>query len=296
MSSFGQQLRGIRKDRGLRQKDLAEALQVAQTTIANYEQGARFPDETTLHRLADFFGVSLDLLLGRAETIAAVETGEEQQPLLPRQAIRYLEFVLDRRPEEARALIGAILEGKGGVQEIYLHVLQPALRELGRRWETGEVDVSEEHYCSEITQSIMAEVMAGVSQPGKNASVFIGFSVSGELHDIGVHKLTDFLAVEGWRAIFLGNNLPTPSILKSIRHHRADVIGISAAMPYHVNPVASLIQVIRSSTLPPSLKIVVGGRVFNQEPELWRRVGADGYASDAARAIEVISGLLGGKA
>jgi transcriptional regulator with XRE-family HTH domain len=111
MSSFGQQLRGIRKDRGLRQKDLAEALQVAQTTIANYEQGARFPDETTLHRLADFFGVSLDLLLGRAETIAAVETGEEQQPLLPRQAIRYLEFVLDRRPEEARALIDSPLCG-----------------------------------------------------------------------------------------------------------------------------------------------------------------------------------------
>lgn len=295
MSSFGRQLRGLRKDRSLRQKDLAEALQVAQTTIANYEQGTRFPDETTLHRLADFFGVSLDFLLGRMETVSSVVTAEQQNRPLPPEAIRYLELVLDHQLEEAGRLIDSALEQNWTVKEIYLQVLQPAMWEVGRRWETGEMDVSEEHFCSEVTQTIMAQVMTGISKPRKNASVFVGFSVAGELHEIGVRMVSDFLLIEGWRAIFLGNNIPTASILKAIRDNQADVVGISASMPYHINPVASLIQVIRTSDLPRLVKIVVGGRVFNQEPELWRQVGADGYASDAARAVETISGLVGRK-
>jgi methanogenic corrinoid protein MtbC1 len=290
--SFGHQLRGLRKDRGLRQKDLADALQVAQTTIANYEQGTRFPDEATLHRLADFFAVSLDILLGRSETTNGVGTGGEQNRPIPQEANHYLELVLDHQPEEATRLISSYLDRNWTVKEIYLQILQPALWEVGRRWETGEVDVSEEHFCSEVSQAIMAKVMADIPTPKNDAPVFVGFSVSGELHDIGVRMVRDFLLLEGWRAVFHGNNLPTASVLKEIRIHRADVVGISATMSYHVNPVASLIQVIRTSDLPQALKIVVGGRVFNQEPDLWRQIGADGYASDAARAVETISGLI----
>ena len=42
-------------------------LGLAQTTIANYEQGKRFPDEQTLLKIADFFNVSMDYLFGRSE-------------------------------------------------------------------------------------------------------------------------------------------------------------------------------------------------------------------------------------
>lgn len=292
MSSFGSQLRGIRKDRGLRQKDLAEELQVAQTTIANYEQGTRFPDEATLHRLADFFGVSLDFLMGRTETTGAVGTAVEPDRPLPPEAIRYLELVLDHQLDEAGRLIDSYLERNWTVMEIYMQIFQPVMWEVGRRWETGDMDVSEEHFCSEVTQAIMSKVIAGIPTPKNHARVFVGFSVSGELHDIGIQMVCDLLLLKGWRAVFHGNNLPIASVLKEIRDHRADVVGISASMSYHVNSAANMIQVIRTSELPRALKIVVGGRVFNQEPELWRQVGADGYASDAARAVETISGLV----
>ena len=61
ISNLGDRLKKIRKDKNLRQIDLASSLGLAQTTIANYEQGTRFPNEKTLSQIADFFNVSLKM-------------------------------------------------------------------------------------------------------------------------------------------------------------------------------------------------------------------------------------------
>ncbi len=58
-------LRDLREDRDLKQKQLAELLQVHQTTYSDYELGRLNIPIAALHRLADFYGVSIDYLLGR---------------------------------------------------------------------------------------------------------------------------------------------------------------------------------------------------------------------------------------
>ena len=58
-------LRELRKGRSLTQEDMARILEFARTTYANYEQGTREPDNKTLNKLADYFQVSTDYLLGR---------------------------------------------------------------------------------------------------------------------------------------------------------------------------------------------------------------------------------------
>lgn len=66
-SAFAQRLVGLRAERSLSQYKLAEALGFSRGQIANYEQGSREPDHATLQQFADFFGVSVDYLLGRTE-------------------------------------------------------------------------------------------------------------------------------------------------------------------------------------------------------------------------------------
>ncbi len=58
-------LRDLREDRDLKQKDLAEYLQVHQTTYSDYELGRLNIPVTVLHRLADYYGVSIDYMLCR---------------------------------------------------------------------------------------------------------------------------------------------------------------------------------------------------------------------------------------
>jgi transcriptional regulator, XRE family len=60
-------LKELRKSRKLLQKDLARYLQVAESTYSYWEQGKFEPDTETLKKLADYFDVSVDYLLGRAE-------------------------------------------------------------------------------------------------------------------------------------------------------------------------------------------------------------------------------------
>lgn len=60
-----QKLKILRKEKKVTQSELADILGIARTTYANYEQGTREPDNTTLNKLADFFEVSTDYLLGR---------------------------------------------------------------------------------------------------------------------------------------------------------------------------------------------------------------------------------------
>ncbi|MBD8075416.1 MULTISPECIES: helix-turn-helix domain-containing protein [Bacillus cereus group] len=64
---FGTRLHALRKERKLRQEDMAKQLGIARTTYAMYEQGNREPDYNTLIKLATFFEVSIDYLLGTTE-------------------------------------------------------------------------------------------------------------------------------------------------------------------------------------------------------------------------------------
>lgn len=72
--TFGARLRTLREEQGLYQKDLAEKLNLTQKTISNYENNERFPDQKTLHKIADLFNVSIDFLLGRTEIRTPIPT------------------------------------------------------------------------------------------------------------------------------------------------------------------------------------------------------------------------------
>ena len=60
-----QRLKDLREDRDYRQIDVANATGIDQKTLSNYETGKTKPDSDSLIRLADFFGVSIDYLVGR---------------------------------------------------------------------------------------------------------------------------------------------------------------------------------------------------------------------------------------
>ncbi|MER2190655.1 MAG: helix-turn-helix transcriptional regulator [Solibacillus sp.] len=67
---FGTRLTALRKQKKLLQADLANKIGIARATYGAYEQGTRQPDFDTLEKIADFFEVSIDYLLGRTDTPA----------------------------------------------------------------------------------------------------------------------------------------------------------------------------------------------------------------------------------
>lgn len=62
---IGQTIAELRMEKGIFQKELAACLKVSVGTVSNYENGRHYPDPATLCKIADFFGVTTDYLLGR---------------------------------------------------------------------------------------------------------------------------------------------------------------------------------------------------------------------------------------
>lgn len=98
-------LRELREGKNISQKELGEIFNVAQNTISNWEKGSREPDASTLLKLADLFGVSVDYILGRTdikkapETIAAHHEGEEWTEEELEDIEKFKEFVRMRRQQ-----------------------------------------------------------------------------------------------------------------------------------------------------------------------------------------------------
>ncbi|GEA16144.1 MAG: hypothetical protein PWR22_1064 [Moorella sp. (in: firmicutes)] len=68
MKTLGERLAALRKEKALTQAEMARRLNMGQSTIAMYERNKRSPDAETLQKLADFFKVSVDFLLGRVDS------------------------------------------------------------------------------------------------------------------------------------------------------------------------------------------------------------------------------------
>ncbi len=69
-------LKELRETIGISQSAFAREINVAQNTVSNWERGTREPDNETLAKIADFFGVTTDYLLGR-------EPNEDKKNSLP---------------------------------------------------------------------------------------------------------------------------------------------------------------------------------------------------------------------
>ena len=68
MSDIGKRMAALREDRDLSQRQFAKQMHLSPSSVSNYETGHRVPSLDFLCRVADFYGVSTDYLLGRTST------------------------------------------------------------------------------------------------------------------------------------------------------------------------------------------------------------------------------------
>ena len=165
------------------------------------------------------------------------------------------------------------------LEQLYVDVFQPALYEVGARWEANRLTVAQEHVATAITQYVMAQVYEAPDSNALDKGTIVLTGVEGELHNIGAVMVGDLLELSGWRVRFLGSNLPASSILGMIRDTAPSHVGISATMLFNIGAVRHLVQSLRAE-FADRIRILVGGAAFRTTPDLWRQVAADAYASD----------------
>ena len=215
----------------------------------------------------------------------------EDKPLV-KLLEQYLEFLLNGDRHSAGKMIIEAVDNGISVKDIYLHVFQSSLYEVGRLWQENKITVAQEHYITAATQLIMSQLYPYISNSKKTGKVLVATSVSKELHEVGVRMVADFFEMDGWNTFYLGANTPTESIIQTIISKKADLVLISATISSHIGEVMDLIRTVRRCAECRDPKIIVGGYPFNVDINLWKKVGADGQAEDAETAIEMAEKLV----
>ena len=216
---------------------------------------------------------------------------DDEKPLV-KLLEQYLELLLKGDRHSAGKMIIEAVDNGISVKDIYLHVFQSSLYEIGRLWQENKITVAQEHYCTAATQLIMSQLYPYISNRDKGDKVLVATSVSRELHEIGVRMVADFFEMDGWNTFYLGANTPTESIIETIISKRADLVLISATISSHIGEVIDLIRAIHSCGECRDPKIIVGGYPFRVDTDLWKKVGADGQAVDAETAVEMAEKLV----
>lgn len=94
--SLGKRLKLLREKSNLNQKELADKLNIPNQSISNYERDYRQPDYENLLKLADFYSVSTDFLLGRSPS----KIGDIKEFLLSNEKLKFDNVLLSKRDKE----------------------------------------------------------------------------------------------------------------------------------------------------------------------------------------------------
>lgn len=223
----------------------------------------------------------------------------ESSPFVSKQhpmgelATQYLAAILKGNRHEACALMEEAVTQGASVRDLYQLVYEPTLKEVGRLWQTGQISVAQEHFCTTTTQFVMSQLYPPPPAiPRKGVGVIVA-CVGGELHEFGARMVADLFELDGWDVCFLGANTPTRSILEALELWNAELLALSTTMIPHITLIRETIDAVRAQD--PSVKILVGGYPFSIVSSLWREVGADGTAASASEALKVGTRLVGWK-
>ena len=208
--------------------------------------------------------------------------------------------------EELKALAQAILEGKrndaveltqklvdAGVtpKQILDDGLIAGMSIAGEKFKNGEYFVPEILVAARAMKASMEILrpllVATDVQPV--GTVVIG-TVRGDLHDIGKNLVAMMVEGAGFRVVDLGVDVTADKFIAAAKEHNAQIVGMSALLTTTMTYIPEVIKAFDAEGLRPKVKIVVGGAPVTQE---WaNQIGADGYAPDAATAVDKCKELL----
>ncbi len=127
-------------------------------------------------------------------------------------------------------------------------------------------------------------VSAGIKEKGV---VAIG-TVKGDMHDIGKNLVIMMLEGAGYKVIDLGIDTPAEKFLQAVEEQHPQVIGLSALLTTTMPQMQGTVEKLKK--YGDRIKIVVGGAPITVK--FAKDIGADGYAADAASAVDVVSELI----
>jgi len=183
----------------------------------------------------------------------------------------------------------AALEDGTGAESILNEGLIAGMEVIGARFKNNEVYIPEVLIAARAMKTAMEIlepelVKAGVKPVGK----FVIGTVQGDLHDIGKNLVAMMLKGAGFEVVDLGVDVPPEKFIEHAKSSGSKLIGMSALLTTTMPGMEKTIKALKDASI--SAKVMIGGAPVTQNYA--DKIGADGYAADAATAVEIAKSLV----
>ena len=215
----------------------------------------------------------------------------ESDNSLSRLKQRYLDSVLIGEATSAGLVVEEGLKQGFGMFDIYLSILVPTQIDLGQAWHDGKVNVAQEHLATQITLDQMDRLRSQIFPRSKLGFRVAVTTVEGDSHFIGARMVADFFLADGWDVDFLGASTPGPDLVELVRRRSVDLVAISITNSDNLPRLEWTVGSLATLANPP--KILLGGTVLGDTPDLAIKMGADAVAQNLTDAVLEARRLIG---
>ncbi|HEY6839352.1 MAG TPA: corrinoid protein [Geobacteraceae bacterium] len=168
--------------------------------------------------------------------------------------------------------------------------LSRGMERAGALFEEEEYFIPELLMCSDAMYAGLDVLKPHLKQSAeKKGRVVIGV-IEGDTHDIGKNMVRIMLETGGFEVVDLGRDVPPQTFVDKAREIDADIIALSTLMTTTMDGMGKVVRLLEEESIREGIKVMVGGGPIS--PGFARRIGADGYAVNAAEAVKVAKQLL----
>ena len=185
------------------------------------------------------------------------------------------------------------LELKMDPYKVITNCLTPAIQEVGDRFEKGEAFLPELIMATDTMDAAVKVLEKEISKEemeGRKKGRIVLGTVKGDIHNIGKNIVGIMLKTAGYEIIDLGVDVEPSKFVEEAERSDAHIIMASALMTFTAVNMKKISDYLEMEGVRKKYKLAFGGGPLS---EAWaKEMGADGYAPDAVKAVELANQLM----
>lgn len=200
--------------------------------------------------------------------------------------------VFDGDGDKAVELTKDLLSSGVDAQDVIAKGLIVGMEKVGVLFKNNEMFVPEVLMSAAAMNSAVEVIKEGQNDfdmPSSGKVVLA--TVKGDLHDIGKNLVGMMMESNGYTVYDLGVDIEPDKFVDAVKEYKPDIVAMSALLTTTMMEMKNTIDALVEAGLRDSIKVIIGGAPITQG--FADEIGADGYAEDAATAVELCKKLTG---
>jgi methanogenic corrinoid protein MtbC1 len=216
--------------------------------------------------------------------------------MLERIVQAYNEAVFETDKEAAFAVVHAALAQGMTAEDIVFRVVIPAVEEMmSNITKDPDANLAQHFMTAQIAAEVTEKMLEKFEHPPEIIGRVVIGTARGDLHSLGKRIVMGCLKALMVDVTDLGVNVPAEKFVDAAQALDAQVIAVSAMMVHTAtgaDGARKVRQILKARGLEERIRLIVGGAPYRFDNELYKAVGADGWAPDGVNAGRAIVDLI----